>query len=186
MIMKKNYLKTTTFALIFILMAGFTNRISAQDVRYIDVAPGIGTLNEAINGDTAETGARVDTFNTVYRLQRVEDIYYISELIENIDYPLTVVAEDTDGPRPYLALKADEDGNNPSYCFRAKGDLTIKGLHLTLMDDLGAVERRTVRASADDITITVDDCWFDKATGNAFRIDNGGNSLFLTNSVFSN
>ncbi|HKK62158.1 MAG TPA: T9SS type A sorting domain-containing protein [Bacteroidales bacterium] len=184
--MKKNYLKTTTFALIFILMAGFTNRISAQDVRYIDVAPGIGTLNEAINGDTTETGARVDTFNTVYRLQRVEDIYYISELIENIDYPLTVVAEDTDGPRPYLALKADENGDNPNYCFRAKGDLTIKGLHLTLLDDLGAVERRTVRASADDITITVDDCWFDDAHQSGFRLDNSGNKLYITNSVFSN
>src|SRR6056297_2918575 len=161
--MKKNYFQTTAFAMIIILLAGVSNRISAQDVRYVDVAPGIGTLNEAINGDTTETGARVDTFNTVYRLQRVEDIYYISELIENIDYPLTVIAEETDGPRPYLALKADEDGNNPSYCFRAKGDLTIKGLHLTLVDDLGAVERRVVRASADDITIKVDNCWFDDA-----------------------
>jgi hypothetical protein len=186
MIMRKNYFKTTTFAMMLVLIAGFTNRISAQDVRYVDVAPGIGTLNEAINGDTTDTGARVDSFNTVYRLQRVEDIYYISELIENIDYPLTVIAEEGEGPKPYLALKTDADGNNPGYCFRAKGDLTIKGLHLTLLDDLGAVEQRVVRASADDITIVVDDCWFDRASGNAFRIDNGGNSLFLTNSVFSN
>jgi len=184
--MRKNYFKTTTFAMMLVLIAGFTNRISAQDVRYVDVAPGIGTLNEAINGDTTDTGARVDSFNTVYRLQRVEDIYYISELIENREYPLTVIAEEGEGPKPYLALKTDVDGNNPGYCFRARGDLTIKGLHLTLMDDLGAVERRVVRASADDITIIVDDCWFDDANGNAFRIDNGGNSLFLSNSVFSN
>ncbi|MCF8362658.1 MAG: hypothetical protein K9G70_08565, partial [Prolixibacteraceae bacterium] len=184
--MRKIYFKTGIVAMIFVLIAGFTISTSAQDVRYIDVEPGIGTLNEAINGDTTDTGARVDTFNTVYRLKRVENIYYISELIENIDYPLTVVAEEGEGPRPYLALKADEDGNNPSYCFRAKGDLTIKGLHLTLMDDLGAVERRTVRASADDITLIVDDCWFDDAHQAGFRIDNSGNRLFLTNSVFSN
>lgn len=183
--MKKNYLTTGTTAMIFLLMAAFTISVSAQ-TRYIDVAPGIGTLNTAINGDTTETGERIDPENTVYRLQRVEDIYYISELIENIDYPLTVVAEEGDGPRPYLALKTDNDGNNPGYCFRAKGDLTIKGLHLTLLDDLGAVERRIVRASADDITIIVDDCWFDEASGNAVRIDNIGNNLFLTNSVFSN
>ena len=186
MIMRKNYFKTATFAILIIIIAGVTNLISAQDVRYVDVAPGVGTLNAAINGDTTDTGARVDSFNTVYRLQRVEDIYYISELIENREYPLTVIAEEGEGPKPYLALKTDVDGNNPGYCFRARGDLTIKGLHLTLLDDLGAVERRVVRASADDITITVDDCWFDEANGNAFRIDNTGNSLFLTNSVFSN
>ncbi|HKK61771.1 MAG TPA: T9SS type A sorting domain-containing protein [Bacteroidales bacterium] len=184
--MRKIYFKTGIVAMIFVLIAGFTISTSAQNVRYIDVEPGIGTLNEAINGDTTDTGARVDTFNTVYRLKRVENIYYISELIENIDYPLTVVAEEGEGPRPYLALKADEDGNNPGYCFRAKGDLTIKGLHLTLVDDLGAVERRVVRASADDITIKVDNCWFDDASTNAFRIDNSENKLFLTNSVFSN
>lgn len=183
--MRKNYFKTKIVAMMIALLAGFTISTSAQ-VRYIDVNPGIGTLNKAIIGDTTDTGARVDSFNTVYRLKRVEDIYYISELIENIDYPLTVVAEDGEGPKPYLALKTDQTGRNPGYCFRAKGDLTIKGLHLTLLDDLGAVEKRMVRASADDITITVDDCWFDEAHGNAFRIDNDGNKLFLSNSVFSN
>jgi len=183
--MKKNYFKTQTAAMLFVAIAAFTFSASAQ-TRYIDVNPGIGTLNTAINGDTTATGERIDPENTIYRLKRVEDIYYISELIENRDYPLTVVAEDGDGPRPYLALKTDADGNNPQYCFRARGDLTIKGLHLTLRDDLGAVERRTVRASADDITIIVDDCWFDDAHQTAFRIDNKGNRLFLTNSIFSN
>ncbi len=185
MIMKKNYFKTGTAAMIFVLIAMFTISASAQ-TRYVDVAPGIGTLNTAINGDTTATGERIDPLNTVYRLQRVEDIFYISELIENIDYPLTVVAEEGDRPRPYLALKTDADGNNPDYCFRAKGDLTLRGLHLTLKDDLGAVSRRTVRASADDITIIVDDCWFDDAHQSGFRIDNPGNKLYLTNSIFSN
>jgi hypothetical protein len=183
--MKKNYFKTQTATLIFVLIAAFTISAAAQ-TRFVDVNPGIGTLNNAINGDTTATGERIDPLNTVYRLKRVEDIYYISELIENIDYPLTVVAEEGNGPRPYLALKTDADGNNPQVCFRAKGDITIRGLHLTLVDDLGAVERRVVRASADNITIIVDDCWFDEASGNAFRIDNPGNNLFLTNSVFSN
>src|SRR6056297_3285897 len=185
MIMKKNYLRTGTAAMIFVLIAVFSMSASAQ-IRYIDVEPGIGTLNTAINGDTTATGERIDPLNTVYRLQRVENIYYISELIENIDYPLTVVAEEGDGPRPYLALKTDADGNNPDYCFRAKGDLTLRGLHLTLKDDLGAVSRRTVRASADDITIIVDDCWFDDAHQSGFRLDNSGNKLYITNSVFSN
>ncbi|MCF8380772.1 MAG: T9SS type A sorting domain-containing protein [Bacteroidales bacterium] len=183
--MKNFYLKRGTFAFL-LLLVGFTSQSIAQDIRYIDVNPGIGTLNNAINGDTTSTGARVDSFNTVYRLKRVEDIYYISALISNIGYPLTVVAEEGDGPKPYLALKTDGTGSTAEYIFRPKGDLTLNGLHLTVMDDLGAVASRIIRASADDITLTVDDCWFDDAHQAAFRLDNSDNNLFLTNSVFSN
>ncbi len=183
--MKKNYLKRGTFALLIFFVASFSSQSFAQDVRYIDVDPGIGTLNDAINGDTTETGARVDSFNTVYRLKRVEDIYYISALISNIDYPLTVVAEEGDGPRPYLALKTDETGSTASYCFRPKGNLTIKGLHMTNKDDLGAVSMRIIRASADDIRLTIDNCWFDNAHQSGIRLDNENNKLYITNSVFS-
>ncbi|HKK63194.1 MAG TPA: hypothetical protein VJ951_11550, partial [Bacteroidales bacterium] len=183
--MKKNYLKKGTFALLIFMFFGFNSESFAQ-IRYVDVDPGIGTLNEAINGDTTETGARVDTFNTVYRLKRVENIYYISALISNIDYPLTVVAEEGDGPKPYLALKTDETGSTPSYCFRPKGNLTLKGLHMTNKDDLGAVSMRIVRASADDIRLTIDNCWFDNAHQSGIRLDNENNSLYITNTVFSN
>ena len=182
--MKKNYLKRGTFALLVFMLLGFNSQSFAQ-IRYVDVDPGVGTLNEAINGDTTATGARVDTFNTVYRLKRVDDIYYISALISNIDYPLTVVAEEGDGPRPYLALKADGTGSTAEYCFRPKGDLTVKGLHMTLMDDLGAVSSRVIRASADDIRITIDNCWLDEAEV-GIRLDDENNKVYITNSVFSN
>src|SRR6056297_733715 len=178
MIMKKNYLRTGTAAMIFVLIAVFSMSASAQ-IRYIDVEPGIGTLNTAINGDTTETGERIDPLNTVYRLKRVENIYYISALISNIDYPLTVVAEEGDGPKPYLALKTDETGSTPSYCFRPKGNLTLKGLHMTNKDDLGAVSMRIVRASADDIRLTIDNCWFDNAHQSGIRLDNENNSLYI-------
>jgi hypothetical protein len=184
--MKNCYLKNGIFALIILLFAGFSSETLAQEIRYVDVNPGIGTLNDAINGDTTATGARVDTFNTVYRLKRVEDIYYISALISNIDYPLTVVAEDGDGPRPYLALKTDQTGTTASYCFRPKGDITLRSLHLTNMDDLGAVSQRIIRASADDIRITIDDCWLDDAHQAGIRLDNKGMKLYITNTVFSN
>lgn len=184
--MKNHYMKQGILALMLLLFAGFSSETLAQEIRYVDVNPGIGTLNDAINGDTTETGARVDSFNTVYRLKRVEDIYYISALISNIDYPLTVVAEEGDGPRPYLALKTDETGSTAQYCFRPKGDITLKSLHLTDMDDLGAVSQRIIRASADDIRITLEDCWLDDAHQAGIRLDNKGMKLYITNTVFSN
>jgi len=185
--MKKIYLRIGMISFGLLLMTGILSDLSAQEIRYVDIAPGIGTLNEAIMGDTTETGARVDTFNTVYRLQRLENsAYLISSLISNIGWPLTVVAEDGDGPRPYLALKVDDTGGTPDYCFRPKGDLTLKGLHLTVLDDLDATGNRIIRASADGITLTLDDCWMDDAHQAAFRLDNDDMSLYLTNCVISN
>jgi hypothetical protein len=183
--MKNYYMKKGIFALMLLLFAGFSSETLALEIRYVDVNPGIGTLNDAINGDTTATGERVDPFNTVYRLERVEDIYYISAPISNIGYPLTVVAEEGDGPRPYLALKTDQGGTIAEYCFRPEGDITLRSLHITGMDDLGAVSQRIIRASADNIRITLDDCWLDD-TDQAIRLDNEGMKLYISNTVFSN
>ncbi len=183
--MKKNYLNESIFAIIAFVLMGFTFTTNAQ-VRYVDINPGIGTLNNAINGDTTDTGDRIDPENTVYRLKRVEDIYYITALIQNLEYPLTVVAEDGDGPRPYIALKTDENGSTPDYCFRPKGDLTLKNLHLTNEDDLDALSLRIIRLSAPGVKLTIDNCWLDKAGQAIIRLDDDECTINLTNSVFSN
>lgn len=184
--MKKFYKNQIFMVICFFLISGLALNLNAQEPRYVDVAPGIGTLSTAIMADTTEDGARVDSFNTIYRLERKEDIYLIDQLITNIDWPLTVVAADGDGPMPFLQLKTDENGDNPEYCFRPKGDFTIQGLHMTNKDDLGGVENRIIRCSADGIKIRVDNCWLDDAGQSAFRFDNEDISLFMTNSVMSN
>lgn len=183
--MKKIYKQKILTLVFLMLLSGFISNLVAQ-VRYIDVNPGLGTLNNAILGDTASDGSRIDPNNTIYRLKRVEDVYYISALIENLDWPLTVVAEDGDGPKPFIALLTDENGVTPENCFRPKGDLTLKGLHLTNKDNLDGLQSRIIRASADNIKITIDDCWLDDAGQSVIRLDNEFNSIFITNSVFSN
>ena len=110
--MKKFYKNPIFMVVCFVLISGLAFNLYGQEPRYVDVAPGIGTLNEVSLSDTTEDGARVDSFNTVYRLERKEDIYLISALISNIDWPLTVIAEDGDGPMPFLQLKTDENGDN--------------------------------------------------------------------------
>ena len=114
--MKKNYFGLCWYLwLLFISM-----NISAQ--RYVDVAPGIGTLNEAINGDTTATGERVDE-NTIYRLQRGQQAYYgLTGSISNSGWPLTIMAAEGDGAMPFLQPRDGGDGS--SRAFRPQGDVT--------------------------------------------------------------
>ncbi len=177
--MKKNYF---LFGLMMLSVAFFAMETSAQ--RIVDVAPGLGTLNTAINSDTTGTGDRVDE-NTTYRLERGNEAYYaLLGSISNSGYPLTIIAADGDGAQPFL--QPFDEGDGSSRAFRPKGDLTLKGLHVTNLDQLGGLNERMIRCSADDIRITLDDCWFDQEQTMLIRVDNSGQSFFITNCVISN
>lgn len=145
--------------------------------------PGFGALNWAIDSDTTETGARVDS-NTVYVLKRGAT-YILNGSISHTGYHLTVVAEEGDGPRPRL-IPGVVPGGESSRPFTIRGDLTIRGLYLTNEDELGTILDRIIRISADDVRVVVDDCHLDKAGQAGFRLDNEFNKLYLTNSIFSN
>ncbi len=179
--MKKIYL---SLGLILLALA-FAAQDASTQIRYVDVEPGIGTLNDAINGDTTETGARVDTFNTVYRLQRGLTAYYgLTGSIQN-RFPLTIEAVEGDGPRPFLEPRVVEDAS--SRPFRARDHITLKGIHTSGFDNLGGLtDLRMIRASADNIRIIVDDCWFDGDGQSFIRCDNPGMKIYVTNSVISN
>ncbi len=154
--MKKRY---QIFGFLMLALAFMALNAGAQ-VRYVDVLPGVGTLNDAINGDTLETGERTD-LNTVYRLQRGLEAYYgLTGRIENSGFPLTIMAADGDGPRPFLQPRVVGDASDGA--FRPRANLTLKGLHVTGVDELGGQTQRMIRASADDISVRVDDCWFEK------------------------
>jgi hypothetical protein len=176
--MKRIYYVTLSLA--YILAVG-SNNVNAQ--RYVDVDPGPGTLNLAIDSDTTDTGARMDS-NTIYRLQRGDNaLYLLTGSISNSDYHLTIVAADGDGAMPFLQPKTGEAGS--SRPFRPRGDLTLEGLHVTGIDDLGGFTTRMIRASADDIRIEVEDCWMDGDGQSMLRCDNENMTLIFRNSVIS-
>ncbi|MDX2429452.1 MAG: T9SS type A sorting domain-containing protein [Bacteroides sp.] len=178
--MKKNYF---LIGLMMLLVAFVAMDASAQQ-RYVDVDPGIGTLNDAINSDTTDAGERVDE-NTIYRLQRGNVAYYgLTGSISNSGYPLTIMAADGDGARPFLQPR--DEGDESARAFRPKGDLTLMGLHVTNLDQLGGQPTRMIRASKDDITVIVDDCWFDRDGQSFIRVDNPGMTFKITNSIISN
>jgi hypothetical protein len=179
--MKKIY---NAFGLIFLFLAFMAMDASGQ-IRYVDVEPGIGTLTDTIKGDTTDLGERIDPENTVYRLQRGPEAYYgLEGSISNSDYPLTIEAADGDGARPFLQPRVVD--NESSRAFRPRGDITLKGLHVTNMDDIGGLKTRILRCSADDIHVTLDDCWFDQDAQSFIRVDNPGMHFIITNCVISN
>ena len=169
-----------TLALAFGLTFIVTSESFAQ--RIVNVEPGFDTLNEAINADTTETGARVDT-NTVYVLER-DGLYLLNGSIEN-RFPLTIEAAEGEGARPILQPGVN-DGGESSRAFRPRGDLTLRGLYVTNEDELGQLNTRIVRINADSIRITIEDCHLDKDAQSAFRFDNTGVSVFIRNSMISN
>ncbi|HDS08334.1 MAG TPA: T9SS type A sorting domain-containing protein [Bacteroides sp.] len=179
--MRKIYLNLSFVLAVAAFMAA---GLQAQ-IRYVDVAPGIGTLNEAIAGDTTATGERNDPLNTVYRLQRGPEAYYgLTGSISNDGFPLTIMAAEGDGARPFLQPRVVVDES--SRAFRPKGDIRLVGLHVTNLDDLGGLNDRILRCSEDNIKIYAEDCWFDKASQSFIRTDNPGQSYFLTDCVISN
>ncbi len=150
--------------------------------RTVTVDPGFGTLNDAIDADTTAAGARVDT-NTVYVLES-GGTYLLNGSIEN-RYPLTIVAADGSTARPKL-IPGVPTGGGSSRPFRARSDLTLKGLYVTNKDELGSVLLRAIRVSADSVRIELDDCHVEWSSQSGFRLDNIDNNVILTNSIFSN
>lgn len=179
---KKTLLRVTVaLSLTFVLVLLAGNQVYAQ--RTVNVSPGVGTLNTAIDSDTTETGARVDS-STVYVLEK-GGYYLLTGSIEHRGYHLSIVAGEGDGERPKL-VPAVADGGESSRPFRPRGDLTLKGLYFTGEDELGGLTTRMVRVSENDVTIRIDDCFMEKDGQAGFRIDGTGTRIFLTNSIVAN
>ncbi len=144
------------------------------------IEPGFGKIQEAIAAVDSATGA-----NTTFTLKR-DGVYYLNGSIENSDFALTLVAEEGTGARPAL-IPAVPTGGEASRAFRARNNLTLKGLYITDKDENGGMTAtRIIRCSSDDIRITIDDCHLDNDLQSALRLDNPGMKIYITNSIISN
>ena len=151
--------------------------------RVCAVAPGFGTLNEAIDSDTTATGERNDP-NTIYMVEQ-DGIYILDGSIEHSGYHLRIYAEDGDGERPRL-IPGVATGGEAARAFTPRGDLTIRGLYVTNQDELGGLVLRIVRVRENDVRITIEDSHLDRASQSAFRIDGTNVKIYIRNSIISN
>lgn len=88
----------------------------------------IGALNEAIHGDTTQTG---DRKHTVYKLQRNAQ-YILTEII-NADFPLVIVADepDDDNRPPIIRTGLNEAGETVALWWRLFDSATFKNLWMS-------------------------------------------------------
>jgi len=179
--MKNYYLKKYGIGAMLIVFCLVAN---AQDTLTVDSNNGeFGLLNNVIAGDTLDNGDRNP--DRVYRLLRGQT-YILSGAIEN-RFPLTIVAEEGDGARPRL-VPGVPSGGSSSRPFRARDNLTLKGLFVTGLDELGALNtsQRIIRISATGAIVRIDDCHLDQDGQSCFRTDSDNISIFVNNSTISN
>ena len=179
--MKQKQNNIIYFITISIFLLFSMSNLFAQ--RVVNVPQGFGTLNEAIDNDTTSTGARVD-LNTIYVLES-GGIYLLNGSIENSGYPVHIEAAEGYTVRPKL-IPGVPTGGESARPFRPKGDVTIKGLYVTGQDELEGLTTRMFRVSEENLNIIIDDCHLDKDGQSAFRLDDDGTTIKITNSIISN
>ena len=180
---------TTTALIVLLVLAGSSTafgQLTCSDVmgtRVCPITPGFGTLNASIAGDTLANGDRVDP-GTVYELER-DGVYLLNGSVENIDYHLRIQAAEGTGHFPILQPGVDLTGSS-SEAFAVRGDLTLRGLYIVNIDDLGGLNANMFRIQSDNARIIVDDCYMEYTRQALFRLDSEGIKLYLTNSVARN
>jgi len=173
-------------SLLFVLFLGIimTGQVPAYGQRTVVVEPtAFGILNTVIAGDTTATGERTDE-NTVYVLRRGAT-YLLSASIENRGYPLTIVAEDGDGPRPILRPGVDLTGQ-AARAFRLRDDFTIRDVYVTHVNDAGGLQSNMFRISADNVRIVIENCYLDYEQQSFFRIDSDSVKLYIRDTIARN
>lgn len=151
--------------------------------RTVNVAPGFGTINTVIGGDTTAAGERIDS-NTVYVLERGG--LYILDGEFSPSYQCIIEAAEGDGSRPRIILGVPTGGTTPDQAIRPRANFWIKGCYVSAQDELGGMGTRIFRFEGNGIKIVVDDCHLDIASQAAYRINTSNNILYLTNSIVSN
>lgn len=165
--------------LILLFFSLLGSSLFAQTI--VPVAPGNGTLNEAIeNYIDANNG--VDD-SVIFQLED-GGIYVLTATLD-FDFDLNIQAAPDYEVRPAI-LPSIAEGGETFRPFRVRENITLKGLYITTEDALGGRSDQIVRISRDGARVIIDDCHFDKATQSAFRIDNSDNKIYMTNSIISN
>jgi len=166
------------------LMFGVAGEAFAQ--RVVDVAPGFGTLNDAIHSDTTATGDRVDP-NTIYMLQRGGHYALNGGIMPTGNFHLTIDGGEGEGRPAVLQIFSDETGASAADFITSEGNVTIRNLYFLGVDDLGGY-RNTVAVMnrPQDARLVVEDIVVDYGRFIAFRFNGENGKLYLSDSFIRN
>ena len=140
-----------------------------------------GTINATISGDTMDDGSRI---HNVYMLRRGATYLYTSR-INNVGYPLMVIAEEGDGPLPLIKALGPPPGEDEApRAFHAQGDLYLKDLRINGYDQTDSpTDNATVRLAADSVRVVLRGILFEFNRQNAIRINGSDCEVYVENSV---
>ena len=165
---------TSLCAIIFFIMT-FTNLNYSQT--YVDVAPGVGTLNDAVTNNTDP--------NVIFRLQRGPGAIYLLNGSVQAYIPIHIEAAAGTGDIPKLIPVVGTSGSS-DIAFRLRSDLFLKNLYVTGMDAVGALKAQILRIQADSLKLYADSCYFENSAQSWIRTDNQMAKIRVTNSIIRN
>ena len=171
----------TTVALLFMTVLAQADTI---------VDPNAGFLNDIIDADVLPSGERADS---VYIFKRGETYFYDSQL-KNYGYPLTLKAEEGDGPLPILRTWPREDGQLKQF-METKDDVYLYNLYIDGMgpdlattepDPLYRMSSIMIEATAAGKVVVIDGCILNNSGQVHVRSSDGARLVKVTNTVFAN
>ncbi|MGH7495637.1 MAG: T9SS type A sorting domain-containing protein [bacterium] len=149
--------------------------------------PVVNALRDAIANDTNRPAGRV------YVLKR-GGFYWITDVIENSNFPLRIVGEteaapgQTDFGPAIIQRVARPDGSAPDgTMFRSLDDLTVKNVWLMGQTDQGVLSTyEPIKLLGDSKTYTFDNVIFDRNDWHHLGPDGPNNDFYITNCKFRN
>lgn len=151
------------------------------------IEPNVGFLEDIIVGDTTATGARNNP-DRVYVLRRNAE-YLISVELRNVDWKLSIKAEDGQGALPIIRPYPDQVGAIPQRLFRPYGDVEFHNLLITgkpSQADLPIPQNATLRSEVAGLDLIIDGCIFNEAQQGHLRVEKGAHLIKVTNTIFAN
>jgi hypothetical protein len=141
-------------------------------------------LNDAILGDTAADGSRVET---TYILER-GGTYYVRGILENADFKLHMVAEDGDGPLPIVRADLQDDGTQSWIMFACQQDVEVEGVFFDAQSENAgyAPANWCLAYFGKDADLTFNNCVFANTGQGGVGAWNAVNEFTVTNCKFYN
>jgi hypothetical protein len=161
--------------------------VAPSDTLVVYATP--NTLNKVIGGDTLSTGARK---HHVYRLVSLDTTYiFDGEITSKEDIAVIGVANATTKRPPCIQPLPLSDGTIPGNLFilsKAGITGTFKNLYLLALATNNTANAAGVafQVSANQVTLTVDNCVFDGWLGFAMGYSGNWDNFYVSNSNFRN
>ena len=180
--MKRSNTLLLTIAILICLSQISSITFAQNSARTVVVEPDnypeeIGSLNRAIEDEIA-----IDP-ETIFILKR-DAVYWLDGAVENEDFKLHIKAEEGEGHPPIIRAS---EAPTWTRLFDTTGDVHLDGLFINAVQEDGELGYIVFRHSGSNSRVVIDNSWMMHSNGQNIELTgDGGNSIFVTNSVIKN